>query len=249
MKLKLNADGSAAVQDGKPIYLADDGKEVAFDHAATMAAIGRLNGEAKGHRERAEAAEGRVKLFEGIDDPDAARKAMATVKNLDDKKLIDAGEVERIKAEAVAATKKFYEPVTAERDALSKQLAAEKIGGSFARSAFIASKLAIPADMVEAAFGRHFALKDGRVVATDTAGNVIYSDANAGEVAGFDEALSKLVQAYPHRDRIMKGTGASGGGAGPSNGTGGKKTMTRAQFEALAPMAQMAAAKEATITD
>jgi hypothetical protein len=43
----------------------DDGKEVAFDAPATVAKIGQLNGEAKGHRERAEAAESKLKAFEG----------------------------------------------------------------------------------------------------------------------------------------------------------------------------------------
>src|SRR5690606_7503663 len=155
------------LQDGKPVYVADDGKEIAFDAPGTVATISRLNAEAKSHRERAEAAEEKLKQFEGIEDPAAARKALETVKNLDDKKLVDAGEVEKVREEAIKAIKAQYEPVLAERDALKESLYAEKIGGAFSRSKLIAEKFAIPADLVQARFGGHFKIEEGRTVAYD----------------------------------------------------------------------------------
>ncbi|CAH2606425.1 conserved protein of unknown function (plasmid) [Rhodovastum atsumiense] len=251
MKLKLTADGHAVVQDGKPVYVADDGKEIAFDYTATLATISRLNGEAKGHRERAEAAEGKLKLFEGIEDPEAARKALGTVANLDAKKLIDAGEAERVRTEAIKAVEDKYRPIVKERDGLQAALVDEKIGGAFSRSKFIADRLAIPGDLARAAFGSAFALEDGKIVAKDRAGNRIYSRARPGEVADFDEALESLVDAYPHRDSILKGTGASGSGAAGSGGTGGagRRTITRAQFDALEPAAKISAAKDCAIVD
>jgi hypothetical protein len=116
MKLKLNEQGNVVVQDNKPVF-DDNGREVVFDYDATIATISRLNGEAKGHRERAEAAEEKLKVFDGLE-PEAAKKALETIKNLDDKKLIDAGEVERVKQEAKAAfdeqlkaQEKKYKPV------------------------------------------------------------------------------------------------------------------------------------------
>ena len=57
MKLLLDDKGNVVVRDEKPVYVAEDGKEIAFDYPATLATISRLNGEAKGHRERAETAE------------------------------------------------------------------------------------------------------------------------------------------------------------------------------------------------
>ena len=89
MKLKVDDKGNAVVVDGKPVYVYDDGKETPFDALSTIATIGRLNAEAKGHREAKEAAQEKLKLFEGIDDPEFARKAMQTVKNLDMKKLVE----------------------------------------------------------------------------------------------------------------------------------------------------------------
>jgi hypothetical protein len=241
MKLKMNDAGQVVVSDGKPVYVADDGREVAFDYAGTLATISRLNGEAKSHRERAEAAESRSKLFEGIEDADAARKALATVKNLGDQQLIAAGEVEKIKAEAIKATEAQFKPYMTKAEKLEAELRSEKIGGSFARSKFIGEKLAIPPDMVEAAFGKHFALDNGRVVAKDANGNVLFSPSRPGNHADFDEAMEMLVGAYPHRDSILKGTGASGSGAtGGNGGAGGAKQMARAAWNSLPPMEQRA---------
>jgi hypothetical protein len=246
MKLKFDAEGHVVVQDGKPVYVHEDGKEVAFDYASTLATIGRLNGEAKSHRERAEAAESRAKLFEGIEDAEAARKALATVKNLDDKKLVDAGEVDRIKAEVTRALEEKHRPIAKRAQELETLLSREVIGGNFARSKFIADKLAVPLPMVEATFGQHFTLSaDGKIVAKDTAGNQIYSLARPGELATFDEAIETLINASPFRDSILKGSGASGSGAqGNQGGSGaGPKSLGRSAFEALSPAQQMAHVK------
>ncbi|KAF1045613.1 DUF6651 domain-containing protein [Xylophilus sp.] len=220
MKLKLDEAGNVIVQDGKPVYIADDGKEVAFDVVATVDTIKRLNGEAKGHREGKEAAERALKAFEGIDDPAAAIKALNTVANLDAKKLVDAGEIDKVKTEI----SKVFETKLADAEKrtgeLEGQLYAEKIGGSFSRSKVIADKFAIPADLVQARFGNAYKIEDGKVVAYDSQGNKIYSRARPGELADFDEALETLVEAYPYKDQILKGTGASGSGAGNNGGSG-----------------------------
>lgn len=219
MKLKIDENGNAVLEDGKPVYIHDDGKEVAFDAASTVATISRLNGEAKTHREAKEAAETKLKAFEGIDDAEAAKKALATVKNLDDKKLVDAGEVERVKAEAIKAVEERYKPVVEEHEKLKGELYQERIGGAFSRSQMIQEKFAIPADLVQARFGEAFKVEDGSVVAYDQAGNKIYSRANPGEAAGFEEALEIIVEQYPYKEHILRGSGASGGGG--TNGTKG----------------------------
>jgi Mn-dependent DtxR family transcriptional regulator len=258
MKLKLDDKGIVVVQDGKPVYLTEDGKEVAFDAPATKDTISRLNNEAKTHRERAEAAETKLKLFDGIDDPEKARKAIETVKNFDDKKLIDAGEVEKVKKEAqdayaeqIKAQEKKYQPVITERDSLKSQLHHEKLSTAFGRSKFIADKLAIPVDLAQAKFGTNFqVMDDGKIRAKGADGNLVYSRANPGNPADFDEAFEILVDAYPYRDNILKGSGASGGGAGGTGGgAGGGKQVTRAQFDAMTPAEQSKAARESTITD
>jgi uncharacterized protein DUF6651 len=255
MKLKLNEQGFAIVQDDKPIYVADDGKEIPFDHAATLGTISRLNAEAKRHREEKEALAERLKSFDGIEDPAKALKALEVIKNLDDKKLIEAGEVDKVRAEAKTAydeqlksVVKKYEPVVAERDEFKNKLHNEILSGAFSRSKYIAEKLAVPVDMVQATFGKSFVIEaDNKVVALDDKGERIFSRATPGEVASFDEALETLVESYSYRDSILKGSGASGGGANGSIRTiGGKKTITRTAFGELSPAEKMAAAKAGT---
>lgn len=232
MKLKLDADGHAVVQDGKPVYVKDDGTEIAFDAAGTVATIGRLTAENNRHRERAVDAEGKLKAFDGIEDPKKALEALNVVANLDAKKLVDAGEIEKVKAEISKAfqqqideTKKAsqaqIDEISQKRQQLEQQLYAEKVGGAFARSKLIAEKLAIPPDLVEARFGKQFVIEDGKVVGTDMQGNRLYSQTRFGELADFDEALEILINQYPHKDSIFKGTGASGIGMDSSKGSGG----------------------------
>lgn len=251
MKLKLDDQGHVVVVDGKPVYVHDDGKEIPFDAMSATQKISQLNREAQGHRERAETAEGKLKAFEGIADPASAIKALETVSNLDQKKLIDAGEVEKVKAEISKAFQTQLDAAASERDAFKTQLYDEKIGGSFARSKFIGEKMAIPADLVQARFGQSFKVEDGKIVAYDQSGNKVFSRVRAGELADFEEAIETLVDQYPHKESILKGTGASGGGASQGNqSTGGKKTITRSQFDALNPTERISAIQNGTaITD
>lgn len=222
MKIKtVEVDGKqyAEIQDGKPVYIEDDGKEVAFDAVGTRNTITRLNAEAKSHRERAENAEKIAKAFEGIEDAGAARKALETVANLDAKKLVDAGEIEKVKGEISKAFQTQLDEANGKATTFEQQLYAEMIGGNFARSKFIADKLAVPADMVQATFGRNLKIEEGKVVAYDAQGQKIFSRSRPGELADFDEALETLVSQYPHRDHILKSSDANGGGA--QNGGGG----------------------------
>lgn len=224
MKLKLDDQGHAVLQDGKPVYVKDDGAEVAFDVLGTTQTISRLNAEAKSHRERAETAEKSLKGFEGIADPAKAMEALQLVANLDAKKLVDAGEIDKVKTEIGKAFQAQLDAANGNASKLEQQLYAEMIGGSFARSKFALDKLAIPPDLVQAYFGKAFGIEEGKVIAKDANGNKLYSAANPGDLAGFDEALEMLVNQYPGKEHILKGTGASGSGAQGGGGGGGQKT-------------------------
>ncbi|EPK0206025.1 DUF6651 domain-containing protein, partial [Acinetobacter baumannii] len=190
----------------------------------------RLNNEAKTHREAKEAAEKALKAFEGIEDPAAAKKALQTIQNLDDKKLVDAGEVEKVKAEAIKAVEEKYAPIVEQRDALEASLHKELIGGGFARSKYIQDNIAVPVDMVQATFGHHFKIEEGKVVAYDPNGEKIYSRVRPGELANVDEALESLVGGYQHKDLILKGGKGTGGGF-QGGGKGGAPTgMKRSEM-------------------
>lgn len=224
MKLKtIEKDGAtyAEVKDGKPVFVADDGKEIAFDVAHTTDTIKRLNGEAKSHREAKEALDAALAKYKDIPDPALAKKALDTVKNLNDKQLVDAGEVERVKQAAIEAIEAKYKPILDERDRLVSENKAEKLGNAFGKSKIIADKLILPVDAAQKIFGEHFDVKDGKILAKDRHGNLINSVARPGDPADFEEAMEILIEGYPHKDSILKGSGNRGDGAAHSNGVNG----------------------------
>jgi hypothetical protein len=225
MKLKLTPEGHAVVQDGKPVYVHDDGKEVAFDAPGTIATITRLNAEAKGHRERAESAESALKPFAGIEDAAKARKALELVANLDAKKLVDAGERDKAIEQAIKAVEDRFAPVVKQKETLESQLHSYMVGGAFARSKFVAEKFATEgpagAEIAQALFGNRLKVEDGKVVAYDANGAKIYSRARPGELADADEAIEQLVEAHPYKAHLLKGSGASGSGAANGGGAPG----------------------------
>jgi hypothetical protein len=255
MPFKFDDNGVIATQDFNgqklPVFIHPDGKEAPFDGDSVLNSIRtraeqsqRVETENKDFREK-------LKFFEGIEDPEAARHALETLKNIDEGKLFQAGKVEEIKS---AAAKAAQEQVQAASKAHGEELARTKqelgqrdqtihgllIGGSFKGSKLITDKFAIPADLVEARFGGNFKVEEGKVAAYDNAGNKIYSRTRPGEVADFDEALEIIVDQYAYRDNILKGSGATGGGALNNGGKGGGKTLNRAAFDALDPSARAA---------
>lgn len=248
MKLKLDAQGNVVTKEVNgqklPVYVHDDGREIEFDAAGAMTKIATLNGEAKDHRTAKEAAEAKLAAFEGIEDPAAAKKALETVKTFTGKQALTIEEIElKVKERvtgAVQATEDKYKPIVESEAKLKDELYNEKIGGSFARSKFIAEKLAVPAGMIQATFGKQFTVVNGKVVAKDANGKEILSKAKPGELADFDEALETIVGGYEHKAAILKGIGASGGGShgGGGGGSGG------VDLSSLSPQARMTAHRE-----
>ncbi len=254
MKLKLDEQGKAVLQDGLPVYIHDDGSEHPFDAAATVAKIGQLNGEAKAHRVKAEELAAKLAPFAGIDNPEDARKALETVKNLKDGDLVTAGKVQEIKDAAARTAQEQVAAAT--RDAETKRLALEEanakltgqlnshiVGGSFANSKYIQEKLAIPHDVAQAMFANRFKVDNGKLMPLDSNGNAIYSAVRHGEIADFEEAIGIMVSQYQNKDMIMKASNTSGSGARQGGG-GGEKTMTRTEFAKLDPASQQKAMKD-----
>lgn len=266
MPFKYNADGTIATSgEGAqklPIFIHADGREAPFDADTTVSTIGRLNGEAKSHREAKEAAELRLKSFEGIEDGAAALAALTTVKNLGAGELKTAAQVQEIKDAAAKSARESVEAatraaadkekvLTEQNSTLTQQLNNHIIGGAFSSSKFISEKLAIPADIAQKVFADRLKVENGKLVPTDANGNPLFSAVRHGEHADFEEAIEVYVNQYPNKDKILKGSGASGGGATGGNGGGaGTKTITRAQFDAMDGAARASAMKGgATISE
>lgn len=264
LKLKtveVNGSTYAEVKDGKPVFLDDANKEVAFDAEHSVTTISRLNGEAKSHREGKEAAEAKLKAFEGIKDPAAALKAIETVGNLEAGKLVEAGKVEEMKAGIIkaeqdkwAGEKKSYEDKVADLTAnLGKSETAyftEKVGGAFARSGFIKDKTILPPEVAQATFGSRFKIEDGKIVGLDLNGQPIYSKSKAGATADFEEAIEVMIDSHASRDALLKGTGSGSGSQGGNGGGNSGKSMSRSEFDKLDPMTRATKMREGfTLTD
>jgi hypothetical protein len=224
MKLKFDEAGKPVLQDGHPVYVFPDGKESPFDAGGALQKISQLNAEAKGHRERAEKAEVVLKNFEGID-PEKAKEALEIAQKISDKKLIESGEVDKVKAgiessyksqieslqKAVETERAKAQAEVGERDALIYRL---MVSDKFASSSFVRDKIAdtIPPEMLLATFGGQFKVQENSVVGYDTKGKPIYSRLNPGEVAEFDEALEFIINEYPNKEKILRPKGVTGGG-------------------------------------
>lgn len=157
-----------------------------------------------------------LKVYEGVGDPAVALKAIETLKSLDQKKLIDAGEVDKVKAEVTKAMQgkidELHGLVKQKDDILTNEL----IGGRFSRSKFITERMTIPPDMAESRFRSQFKIEDGRVVGYNKGGEKIFSREKPGELAGFDESLMLMVDEYPYKDSILRGSTATGPGLTPA---------------------------------
>lgn len=236
---KKDDDGNLFLKDGNPVYLDSNGNEMAVDPGT----ITRLNGEAKNHRTRAETAEASLKAFEGLD-ADAARKALDTVSKIDQKTLIDSGEVDKVKDEISKSFQTQLDKANKERDDAFGQRDNLVLTNAFGSSKFLADRVAVPNEMFQATFGRHFKVEDGKVVPYGHDGQKMYSPKRAGEIATLDEACEVLVNGYQHKDAILKADDHQGsGGNGGGGGRGGLRTIPRAEFDKMGPVDKANTAK------
>ena len=258
LKFKFTEDGKSIEMNekGMPIVIDDkdkeNPKEFAIDAIHQYAQIPTLREEAKTHRVEKEKLQKAFKFFEDaeidLSDDDKtsefienAKKALELIKNIDDKKLVDAGEVETIKRQAQEALqgkidelKTNYDKKLGEKDkendSLNGTVYQLMVANQFHSSKFVKDKLALTPT---AAF-RYFA--DNIKIELDDSGyrkvvlyypsangqsERVYSEERTGELANFDEGLELIVSKDADKDALLKGTGASGGGASGAGGGGG----------------------------
>lgn len=234
MSWKLDENNNIVLKDGDPVYVDANGLE----KTVGVDTIARLNNEAKEHRIAKEEALSKLKAFEGID-ADKARAALETVAKLDASKLIDTGEVDKLKAQI---TQQFQTQLN-EKDTAFTELKSKYenmiVDNAFANSDFIRNNVAVPTDMFEAKFRSNFKVENGDVVAYGYDGSRLMSKTRAGEYATVEEAMQILAESHPQKDVILKANPGSGSGSGTGGGsTGGSRYMKRTDFEKLSPVQQ-----------
>lgn len=203
-------------------------------------------------RARADAAEKRLKSFDGFD-PKEFQKQQVELEQLRASRDDAAKERDAFVADAL-------KPVAADRDqykALYEQERAEK--EAMAIEHLIAQSKVF--DKVKDPIYRRdlqnrirplLKYQDGNVVGFNAMGGQIF-DSN-GMPAPKDLLVEMIAKSFPDSASYFEGSTASGSGATPSanmsGGAGGIKTMKRADFEKLDPASRMARMKEGyKITD
>jgi hypothetical protein len=247
MALKLKVDDKGVVttveQNGVklPVFVDDvDGREIPFDAEQTRTRIAELNNEAATRRVKLKEATDTLSKF-GSHTPEDLLAAIATVTELGGPEGITrlkkngAVDVEAVKKSITEA----YEGKLKDKDSLitsrDNTIYSLMVGTQFANSPFVKQRLNLPPDMVQAKFGNNFRVEEGRVVAY-VGEHPVMSQEKPGEVAGFEEAIAYLVNQYPHKDHILKGTNQTGGGSGGSTGSIGG-IRSRADFKSDADKA------------
>lgn len=236
---KMDGD-KIALNNGNPVYLDSDGKEMTIDFGT----IGRLNNEAKTHRTAKETAEAALKAFEGLDAA-AARSALETLSKIDQKKLIDAGEVDKVRAAISGEFTKQIDALKLSDDAKQKKINAMTLDAAFGASEYLRDNIAMPADFIRSYFGQFFGVENDAIVAKDGTGNQLFSTKRAGEPANFDEAMEILVSRHPQKDSILKMNTGNGTGGQQQQGGRNARTMRRSDFSQLSPAQQAEAAGRA----
>lgn len=264
-KLKTNEDGNPVLEEGKPVYIDPDGKEIALDPPGMYTKIIDLGKEAKTHRESAEGLSTKMALFEGIEDlveyKTKADEALETVANFNDKDWMKADKVEKLKSDMKSSyeeketnlrkgfslKEEEYQGVLSKKDIQIRTL---MVSNRFATSPFFSGtspKTILPPDMAETYFGKYFKVEENQntgeisLVAYDKNGDAILSRQNPGEIASFDEAMSVIWEAYPAKDSLIKGKGkgsGAGGGQGSGEGEGDQNLKVLEEQYAAAKTAQ-----------
>lgn len=207
LTLKLE-DGHPVLQDGKPVYVNEDGSEVVFDANTAFTRISELNREAAKHRTANKELKAKT---EGLD--------LEGLRDLQQKSMSAEQMLLAQKSALEDAQRRMESQERKHREVLRKMV----LGDQFTRSKFIQERLNVPPELVEAFFGKNFNVEedgDGNpTIVAKQNGQPILSRARPGETADFDEALLILTESYPNRDRILKTPSSTGSGSKGGFGT------------------------------
>ena len=249
---KKNENGNIEADDkGNPLVF-DDAKEdseaFGLDAIHLFSKVPALQEESKKHRLKAKDAEESLLKFDPIKDMEITdiQAALEKVKSLKAGDLTKTEEVERLKKETeeawrikLEAAEKAYDSKLDEASQTVKSkddtIYRLTVSNRFAASAWFAGedpKTILTPGIAESHFRDHFKVEDGKMIAYDNNGEMIYSRERPGEPANFDEAMSSIIDAYPDRDRILK---APAGGSGTGFNVGGGRFSVKTKTDLKTP--------------
>lgn len=171
-------------------------------------------------------AEEKLKAYEGID-PDEYRRLKKAADDAEKARIKaereaaeKAGDVDRVKKAMADEHKREKDQLEAQmqelRDALdqaNRVISDLTVGAAFANSTYIVEQTVLTPDLARTAFGDFFDTVDGKIVAYDkpkgAKERTPLVKAN-GENYSFEEAIQRLVEARPDKDKLLRSNLATG---------------------------------------
>lgn len=253
MPWKVDENGALIVENDNPVWIYEggekDGKEAPVEFPKLLSSITRLTAESMERKTKINDYKAKLAPIEeaGIEDVAEfvknANTAIDTVQNLEDKKLVDAGEIDKLKenyrqsydAKMEALKKSHLDEIAKRDEKISSQdtnIRNLVIKGAFESSEFLRESTVLLPDMAYTYFGDKFDVEvvDDQLTgfAKDKEGNKLMSLINPGEIASPMEAIEILVSEHPQKDRILK---MDANGAGTPPGVKGGKPDPKAQYK------------------
>jgi hypothetical protein len=154
-----------------------------------------------------------LEKYDGID-PVKYKEMSEKERKIAEKKLIDAGDVDKLVELRVAAMRTEHEntlkTTVGERDAANTRLSSVLIDSAVKSSAIAIGVVPTAVDDVVLRAKATFQVKSGDVVAHDAKGNIIYGKDGQTPLT-VDDWVKGLKTSAPHLFEGMKGSGAPGG--------------------------------------
>lgn len=246
-KIKLDENNKPVLVNENIVLVDEENNDIPVDVVGLYTKVGDLNNEAAKYRKQRNEERKRFESIQEVFGEDFdwetldkwkkdADKAFETVQNFKDKELVDAGKVEKIKAETIAAKDEeidrlktsFNKSIKDLQDKLTdkdQNIYQLMVSSNFRQSQYFVGndskppRTILPPEIAETYFGKQFKVEEVngslQTVGYDSKGNQIYSRKNPGELADFEEALGRIIDEYPQKDMILRGgSGGSGGDGG-----------------------------------
>lgn len=241
-------------QEGDRYILDLDGVE---DHPKTQglkSALDKERGNKKTLAQERKELEDRLKAYEDLD-PEEARAALQRQREIEEKKLLDEGEIDKLLEQRTGNMKSDYEKRLGALDkkraeleeALSRSEATLAEHIVFGELKDVAVKAGVRATALDDVLNRGrqvWRLEDGRPVARENDEPVF---GPSGKEIGMDEWIEALRDKAPHLYEESKGGGARGSSG--SGGSGGKERIPRSVYDADWEAQDRVAAGDAVVVD
>lgn len=178
----------------------------------------------------------KLKQFDGVDLA-KWKELQATEQKLKDGELIKAGKIDELITSRLDPIKKEFQSkldaAQKEKEQLASQLETLQIDDQLTKLATTKGLRPTAIEDMLARGRRVFRIKDGKVVALDKDGAQLLT--KSGDPLNMQAWVDSLATEAPHLFQSSTGGGAQNNG----NKGAGAKTMTRAEFEKLAPQARV----------